>query len=309
MVKVLYNKEKKEWDILLKHDRTKGLYIDGFLKNNLDLIKDLYKKDWDMVIIVDGDEGSGKSVLAQQIAYYCDPTLIIDRICFTPETFKKAVLRATAGQSVVYDDSYSGMSSRGAMLFINQMLINLLTLMRQKKLFVFIVIPAFFELNKYAAIWRSIALINVRAPGFQRGYFYFYKKSKKKELYIKGKKTYSYCVRPDFKGRFAKGYVVDEADYRQKKVKELENFDPFEYGSSSQRFMQQRNGLVMALSDKGFTYAEIASMCSKYCDEALTEVAIKKFMSAERKRRKNLQPLPTTFDDSSGVPNNKEQSD
>lgn len=34
-------------------------YLDGFLKANLDLAKDVIKKDWDMIFLVDGYEGSG----------------------------------------------------------------------------------------------------------------------------------------------------------------------------------------------------------------------------------------------------------
>ena len=43
-------------------------YMDGFLKRNLDEAKRVIKKDWDMVFVIDGYEGSGKSVLAQHCA-------------------------------------------------------------------------------------------------------------------------------------------------------------------------------------------------------------------------------------------------
>jgi len=34
----------------------KEIYIDGYLKKNLDGCKQLVKKDWDMVLIIDGEE-------------------------------------------------------------------------------------------------------------------------------------------------------------------------------------------------------------------------------------------------------------
>ena len=66
-------------------------YMDGYLRQNLTVAKDIVKKDWDMVFCVDGYEGSGKSVLAQQCAMFCDETFNIDRICFTPDGFVKAI--------------------------------------------------------------------------------------------------------------------------------------------------------------------------------------------------------------------------
>ena len=37
-----------------------GIYIDGYLKTNMDLAKNVIKKDWDMLFLIDGYEGSGK---------------------------------------------------------------------------------------------------------------------------------------------------------------------------------------------------------------------------------------------------------
>ena len=34
--------------------KTNGFYMDGYLKSNLDLLKKVIKKDWDMVFLIDG---------------------------------------------------------------------------------------------------------------------------------------------------------------------------------------------------------------------------------------------------------------
>ena len=60
----------------------KQFYLDGRLKRQLDLIKRrITKKDSDYVLIVDGEEGSGKSVFVQQICYYIDNNYSIDNMC------------------------------------------------------------------------------------------------------------------------------------------------------------------------------------------------------------------------------------
>lgn len=198
-------------------------YIDGYLKSNLDIARNVIQKDWDMLFIVDGSEGSGKSVLAMQAAAYCDPTFTIDRVVFTPGTFRNAIINAKKYQAVLYDEAYTGLSSRATMSMINRTLISMLAEIRQKNLFVFVVMPCYFDLDKYVALWRSRGLIHVYCgEGFQRGYFAFYNTDRKKDLYINGKKFYSYSKpKANFYGRFTNFYPVDEAEYRKKKKESL----------------------------------------------------------------------------------------
>lgn len=199
--------------------------MDGYLKSNYDTAKNVIKKDWDFVFLCDGTEGGGKSVITQQGATYCDPTFNVDRIAFTPEEFKECIRKAEKYQAVIYDEAYTGLSSRGTMSDINKTLVSMLAEIRQKNLFVWIVMPTFFDLDRYAAIWRSRALIHVyTAEGFERGYFAFYNIDRKKELYVNGKKYYSYSnPRPNFTGRFTNHYTVDEEEYRKRKLKALIN--------------------------------------------------------------------------------------
>lgn len=200
-------------------------YMDENLSVNLDIAKDVITKDWDMIFAVDGAEGSGKSVLAQQAAFYCDPTLTNDRIVFTPFQFKKAILDAKKFQAVIYDEAYTGLSSRATMSLINRALVSMLAEIRQKNLFVFVVMPTFFDLDKYVAIWRSRALLHVYVgDNFQRGFFCFYNADRKKNLYINGKKYYSYAEsagKPNFRGRFTNRYTVDVDTYLLNKKNSL----------------------------------------------------------------------------------------
>jgi hypothetical protein len=204
-------------------DTDKEFYMDGYLKQNLDIAKAAIKKDWDMLFVYDGMEGSGKSVKAMQDAFYCDPSLDLNRIVFTPNSFRKGIVNAEQYQAVVYDEAYTGLSSRATMSLINRTLIKMLAEIRQKNLFVFVVLPCFFDLDKYVALWRSRALIHVYTKeNFQRGSFAFYNADRKKDLYVNGKKYYSYYKpKPNFIGRFTNHYVVDEKEYRKKKKESL----------------------------------------------------------------------------------------
>lgn len=208
--------------------------MDGYLRKGFGKARSVVSKDWDWVTLVDGVEGGGKSVMAQQGAYEVDPTFNIERITFTPEqdikhngiiidSFKTAVLKAKQYQAIIYDEAYSGLSSRGTMSNINKTLVSVLAEIRQKNLFVFIVMPTFFDLDKYAAIWRSRGLIHIYTDkGYGRGYFAYYNHGKKKDLFLMGKKLYDYRrPRPNFRGRFLGYYIVDEIEYRKRKLMAL----------------------------------------------------------------------------------------
>lgn len=199
--------------------------MDGYLKQNLDTAKRVIKKDWDMVFVYDGYEGSGKSVKAMQDAYYCDPTFDLSRFAFSAEQFKQKIDNASQYHAIVYDEAYSGLSSRQAMTKINTGLVKKLATIRQKNLFIFVVMPTFFDLDKYVALWRSRALIHVYSKEeFARGYFAFFNIERKKKLYVGGKKYYNYgATKANFHGKFINYYPVDEKKYRYLKAKAEED--------------------------------------------------------------------------------------
>ncbi len=201
----------------------KAYYMDGYLQQNLTRAKERIKEDWDMVGVYDGYEGSGKSVKAMQDCFYMDHSFDLSRVCFTSNEFQTAVGEAKKGQAVLYDEAFTGMSSREAMGRINRSLMKMLAEIRQKNLFLAITMPTFFDLDKYAALWRSRYLVHVYTDkNSKRGYFAFYNQDRKKSLYVTGKKFYNYYKpHPNFRGRFLQEYVVDEKAYRKKKADSL----------------------------------------------------------------------------------------
>jgi len=234
-------------EVYKKNGSKKPLFVDGLLVKNLSAAKDMTKKDWDWVFVVDGIEGCGKSVLAQQLAKFCDPTLDINRICFSPDEFKKAVINCKQYQAIVYDEAYGGLNSRQAMTQTNRTIVSMLAEIRQKNLFVFIVLPTFFDLDKNVAVWRSRGLFHVEVDkNFGRGYWKFYNQVTKKYLYMKGKKFYDYRqALPNLKGRFPDGYVVDPEEYKNKKIKSLSKWG--EEAQLDKQLREFRKSLVMNL--------------------------------------------------------------
>lgn len=181
--------------------------------------KNVLEHDWDRVYLIDGNEGSGKSLLGLQLGYFLDPTLNIDRVTFSGKEFSDAIDKATKGQCIIFDEAFNGLGSSGATGKMNKLIVRKLMECRQRNLFIIVILPTIFLLQKYAAIFRSKALFHVyTSKGGVRGHYRIYNEGNKKLLYLKGLKLYSYSQPWIVKHyRFYGAYPIDEQEYRAKK--------------------------------------------------------------------------------------------
>lgn len=254
-------------------DKQKSVYIDGWLKERLEgkVKLELLKKDKDYVMIIDGYEGAGKSVLAQQVGMCVDKNLNLKRICMNPLEFRGAILQANKGECVIYDEALGGLSARGSLSEINKILVTLITEMRQKNLFVIVVLPSFFLLERYVALWRAKCLIHVYEHKGKRGYWKFWGNRKMNNIYLMGKKSFTYNIKRCAsirKGRFLDGYMVDEQEYRNKKRRALQRRDRF---TRSEKFKEQRDKIIYIIYKYG---GETAAQIAEWCN--LEKVQLKK---------------------------------
>ena len=267
--------------------------MDLRLKKNLDtkVRPDLHKKDKDWILVIDGKEGSGKSTLAMQIGKYIDPSLSLSRVVFSPDAFREAILKAKKGECIIYDEAFTGFSSRSSLSPVNRVLVSLAMQMRQKNLFILIVLPTIFLLDKYMAIFRTKALIHVYECKGIRGYFRIFNAKKKQQLILRGQKTMSYNhkglytrFKGRFYGRFALGDKEIEKKYREKKEKALSESEKTSMSSAQVRFREQRDLLVwilkkitnssfrelsdkLALYDFSMSFQQIGRICIKFGDK------------------------------------------
>lgn len=246
-------------------NKQKRIYMDNLLYKRIQqkIIPRIQKKDSDWVIVIDGPEGSGKSVFATQFGKVVDPSLDISRVCMTPEQFRNAIIGAKRGQCVIFDEAFTGLSSRAALSEINKLLVSLMMEMRQKNLFVIIVLPTFFMLEKYVALYRSKGLFHLYLKNGRRGRWMYFNNKKKKMLYLLGKKLFSYDrPKSNFRGKFFDGYTVDEYSYRKKKSDALSSKSR---NTKSEEFKEQRDLLLLALKEKlGISMTNLSKLCKEY---------------------------------------------
>jgi hypothetical protein len=199
------------------HDKL-HYYLDNYFIKGVDY-------HHDAIAVITGLEGTGKSTFVQAIAHYCGASrgqpLKLDNIVFTGKDLMNSIDNAAPYTPIIFDEAIMNMGSQDFGTDIQKILIKKFTLIRKKRLFIFIVIPSFFMLRKYFAIFRTKIMLNCVCPdGIQRGYFRFYSHKKKKQLWHRGIKEMDMSgVVPDFTGRFTNtyGYFVDSKEYEAKK--------------------------------------------------------------------------------------------
>ena len=250
-------------------------FIDPILMEQLDKVKDrVLHKDHDWFCIIDGEEGSGKSVLAMQIMKYRDPDATLDNIVFTADNFKRIIKdpKTKKGSCIILDEAFSSANSRASLTEVNRSMIAVATEMRQKNLFIIFVLPTFFDLDRAFALWRAKVLIHVYfKKDFTRGQYVIFPKNIKKELYLTGKKKYSYAFphSPYPPCRFPNRYVVDETEYRLKKA---EAFKKRVISYRAQQWLKQRNAYLRYIKDKlSLSNTDLAKVPAIYGAEPLSE--------------------------------------
>ena len=234
----------------------KKFYMDGRLKKQIDekVIPDLKKRDKDVVFCVDGKERSGKSKFSDILAAYVASQLGTDYnlgcICMDPFEFRDRIKAAKKNEVVIYDEAHRGMSSRRSMSEVNAILVDLMMEMGQKNLCVFVVLPTFFMLDRYVALFRIRGLFHIYERKGKRGFWVYFNEKSKLYLYDQGKKYFNYnCLHwPMFRGRFYEQYSVDEEEYRQKKKNSFEVKPAPALNKRLEVLMDQRDKAIYALS-------------------------------------------------------------
>lgn len=234
----------------------KEWYIDGYLASALDSIAYNVNKDFDFVIMITGDRTVrvGKSVLGMTVSAYLSYALnllglknefSVKDIYFDNKEMMKEAFKKPKFHVNQYDEGREGLASAKSMKSMQQDLIDFFSECGQMNHVFVIVAPDFFKLNEEIAVARSEFLINVYRKDTQittnkfkdgkarqvtrldRGYFEFFSRKKKQNLYDKSQSTRRrnyQLIKADFYGAFTNQYPVGEDEYRNKKKESLARF-------------------------------------------------------------------------------------
>lgn len=221
----------------------KQYYVDGITAKALENIVYNIKNDWDSVLLVSGDGlvRVGKSVFAMQIGYYLAWRLgtpfSINNVVFSGEELIDRALKAPHNSVFVYDEARADLNTSDVAKEMTKKLIQFLNECGQLNHILIMVLADYFDLPKYVAINRSIALFNLYATRsevqnpdadkvgietvtkYSRGQAQYFNRDAKRKLYMIGKKQFhDYgVVKPTAVVSYTHKYVIDEEVYRSKK--------------------------------------------------------------------------------------------
>lgn len=284
--------------ILKRGDKPGSYHLDDKLKARWDSLKNgkLAELDEDRIYIVDGREGSGKSLFTLQQASYIDPTVLTDldskgfpnRVCFSPEEVLAQIRKLRSDNKntycVIFDEAFRGLSSRSALSKVNKQIIQVLMEMREKNLVFFIVSPSFFLIDLYPAMIRSNALFHIaKKKGAKSRSFKVFSHKKKAKLYQHGiRKGWEYKVYTKFMGRFFGNYPGGndfEKVYREKKrIAGIQN-DAGKKEEVSNKFERQRDKIIAAKHKETGSLRKTAEFFTETWGEAVSHETIRRILS------------------------------
>lgn len=144
----------------------KSFYLNKELKLSLDIqIHDMKIKNQDLVIVIDGKEGSGKSTFGRQIAYYCSKELgtkfTVDNIHFDLQEYINTSLHSEQYTINLLDEGRKLLNKKRSNSRETVTFTNYLSECRDKQQVHIILLPAFHDLDTYVVLWRMDFLIHL----------------------------------------------------------------------------------------------------------------------------------------------------
>ena len=217
-----------------------------------------------------------------QIAKYLDPKFDINKLTFNSDQFMNTIKNVHRNACLVLDEAFAASNSRASLTEVNRAMIGVASEMRQRNLFVIMVIPSFFDLDKYFALWRCRVLIHVyfKEDG-SRGSYVIFPKTSKKMLYLLGKKYYNYSKphSPFPPCKFYNNYTVDEKEYR---IRKSEAFKKRTVSNQARKWKGQRDALIKQFYHKmSYLPREISKILNDWGERTISERDIQRIVQLE----------------------------
>jgi hypothetical protein len=159
---VVFDERKfRNW---FKTKETNGNLFDAMLYYQCMLTVKRLKKGLDKVVVVTGQEGSGKTTLGFQVCATVDPNFCNRKICFDSLEFTENLEKNTQGEAAQLDEGGLTLFSREAMTKGVVNMVKAFMVIRQKALFFTICIPQYRTLDSYIKE-RCSLIIHVLGEG------------------------------------------------------------------------------------------------------------------------------------------------
>ena len=204
--------------------------IHPLLAKTLEKIYKQMQKDDDCLCLIVGPEGVGKSKLRDLIGgywqYLTKVKFTVDNIHFTSAEYMRFALKQKPYTFISHDETRRDLNTMRSMGKASVEFTNYLSECRDNNQFHCLILPAYSDISKYVALWRTKLLIEVgkvkdKHGEYQRGLFRVIKTINKKKLshYHKNKYTKFPKSMVAYVGKFLNNDVIPTENYKAKKQK------------------------------------------------------------------------------------------
>jgi deoxyadenosine/deoxycytidine kinase len=200
---------------------------------------DMYRDKMDVVIVIDGKEGTGKSRMARIVGSYlamkAKMPFSVPNIHFSAKEYIKFSEAGAKFQINVLDESRQALNKRRSMSKDVVGFTNYISENRDKYQVHIILLPAIHDLDSYVSIWRMHMLIRMlrihkymateQTYRLDRGHFRIYSNNTELQKCMHNKNKYGYYAYPSPKyngkmGDYEPFTDIEIAEYEKKKAEE-----------------------------------------------------------------------------------------
>jgi len=286
-----FNERPEGFNTFTNHEG-QNVRIDPPLAHNiLSLYEAAKKTNGDLVLVIDGEEGSGKSTLGRQIARFLDKEFTETRMEFNPEDaikahfrgleenwtqnyqdYKEGHLEGKPWECIILDES-ADLDRKRTMSTGSVEFTSFMTQSRQLHKIFIIILPNIHILNGYVAEHRTVALIHCyKHEQTEMGFYRWYGRKAIKEMFspmMHRQKLYS--RRKSFAGRFSGREAFDITRYNIKKAKALDRYRKIEIAKAEDpedvlRLKYER--IMTVFLENKFEHDKIMYTCLELRDNA-----------------------------------------
>ena len=237
---------KPNYHVVKAYEQTdKPIPLDKNVSYNiLSMAENARRGNGDLLIVVDGGEGLGKSTHVRQLATLADPDFTEAQIYFTREDLVEAMFKglpkdfdpptylagkyeAKPFRVLVLDEAKADLDRKKTMSSGNIGFANLISQSRQLHILLFICLPSIHDLDGYISQHRANALIHCEMYSGRKGFAKFYNRSGIKSLFVhKVHSERGYTQAWSFRYRFSSRETCNLERYNQFKAAAIERFRP-----------------------------------------------------------------------------------
>lgn len=158
--------------------------------------------DWDMVLIIDGHEGTGKSTLGILMKALFEKVFSIDNIIFDGEELINAMEKAPNKSCIILDESILSLYKRESLVQLNRDLAKAFSIIRAKNFFFILILPNYYDLDghlRFRANYRFNCWTAKRTRGWVTAYLSVRNVWTRNEPWLLAKWVYKFpMVNPEF---------------------------------------------------------------------------------------------------------------